>query len=396
RFNQPPQGKVKKFIDSKNRETHFTVDTLGRNTNVHQKEGSALKLLHTINYFPSGPLSDYALPQSVVDAGGITTNFSYNAKNQLYESWQTVSSYVEKTRLIYDSDPRTSGTGKDDAYGFLVKVQATDYAGAFKTLSEVKSTSSGIYSFDQYYHPTATKGADDYEVSQTFDKLSRVTRIDFPDATFEAISYVRNGVKLIEPQSVTDRDGKVTEYRYNGNRQLFEVKDSAGGLTRYGWCSCGDLEWMQDPKQVGPASSAPTYSNAVPTSAPHTRWHRDALGRVTSKVDAAGNTTSYTYETQKGLLSSVTLPSDQGGGSATATLRYYKDGNLYQIDYADEAMRDVKIWYDSNYNRIKQRRDLKPVNDPTDTGAVDENYYYYYYSISTSNFQQGRRPALLH
>ena len=105
-------GKVKKFIDSKNRETHFSFDTYGRNTHVYQLQGSTLKLLQTINYFSWGPQATYPLPQSMVDAGGTTTNFSYNAKNQLYETWQTVSNYVEKTRMVYDSDPRASGTGE--------------------------------------------------------------------------------------------------------------------------------------------------------------------------------------------------------------------------------------------------------------------------------------------
>ena len=315
-------GKVKEFIDSKNRETHFTFDTSGRNTYVKQMQGSSLKTLQTIVYFGSGPQAPYALPSSVTDAGGITTYFSYNSKNQLYESWQTVGNYVEKTRLVYDSDPRASGAGKDDAHGFLVKVQASDYAGAFKTLSEVKSTSSGIYSFDQYYSPTISKGAEGYEVTQTLDKLGRVTRVDFPDNTYELISYERNNTKLIEPQSITDRQGKVTEYKYNGNRQLTEVEDSADGLTRFGWCSCGDMEWMQTPRQVGPSASAPAYSNNVP-SGPHTRWKRDILGRVTSKEDASGYKVSYTYETQKGLLSTITLPADQGG-DPTVVLRYYK------------------------------------------------------------------------
>ena len=358
--------KLKKVTDPTGRETQLTFNTNGWPTKIEQKEGSSWKTLRSITHFASGPQAQWNLPSNITDAGGNVTNFSYNSKHQITATWMTVNGYTEKTEYVY-SNPPLSSTGTD---GYLKEIRQAD-PDSPTSGSPSMIVVAEITGYDSLNRPNKFKDADGYEITKTFDKLSRVTQISYPDSTSETFSYTRNSTKLMDLQSHTDREGKTTNFTYNGNRQLVEVTDAAGGSTKYEWCSCGDLEWLMDPKQSAANSG---FTNGIPNG-DHTRWHRDALGRVTSKVFADGKTISYTYQPESGALATVSLPKDSG---TTMTLKYYKDGNLQKVDYASSNTPDVTYWYSSYYNRISKRND----------GSGDS--YYGYHSINGSTDGAGQ------
>ena len=364
--------KPKKLTDPSGRETQFSYFTDGRLWKVRQNHGGSLETLQTLSYFSSGPHAPWHLPATLTDAGGNVTNFAYNDKHQIKETWITVDGSTEKTVYVYDSNPLASGSGNDENHGYLKEVRRTDPDIANATYSSPTVLVSEITGYDAYYRPNKFKNADGAEVAQVYDKLDRVTSITHPDTTTETIGYTRGGKKYIDAQTHTDREGKTTDMLYNGNRQLVEVLDAANGSTRYGWCSCGDLEWLMDPKQS--AANPGFSSNGIPLGG-HTRWHRDALGRVTSKVYADGKSTAFTYQPASGLPKSVTFPNNS---SATMTFHYYKDGNLQKIDYAASDTPDVTFWYDDSYNRVTKRQD----------GAG--YHYYYYHAVNGSTDGAGQ------
>ena len=211
---------------------------------------------------------------------------------------------------------------------------------------------------------TTRQDGDGYDLDYVYDGLHRVTQITHPDSTTESFDYTTT-VEMTtyyypDVQAYTDREGNVTEYVYNANRQLVEKVQASGSLdikTPYGWCSCGDLEWLQDGNQV----AADTDSSADPDE--RTTWHRDLHGRVTSKEFEDGKKYTYEYEDESGLLASVWYPVDHSGspqtksGTATVTHKYFKDGNLQKVDYRNSSTPDVTYTYDSDYNRIATRAD---------------------------------------
>ena len=343
--------KIKMITDPKDRETHFGFDGNGRLSTVLLVSPSSTPI-QQIDYTGNGT---HTLPNWVKDAGGNKTYFSYDSHNRLKQTWITVNGSTEKT--YFDFHPGN---------GFLQKIRRTDPDNPYGTVTLMEVTE-----FDAFFRPKKVVNADGYEITQHYDNLNRVTQVTHPDSTTETLGYTRGGVSYLDLQTYTDRENKTTDMIYNGNRQLVEVQDAANGSTKFGWCSCGDLEWLMDPKQS--AANPGFDGHGVPTGG-HTRWHRDALGRVTSKVYADGKTIGYTYQPESGLLSTVSYPNDSG---ATMTFKYYKDGNLQKIDYTASNTPDVTFWYDPQYNRMTKRLDgsgysyfyYHPIDGTTDGGG---------------------------
>ena len=372
-FEYNDKGNVTKHIDATNRETKFTyengydddeLDGIDIKT-VEILDGSTWKTVVTYTYETDDTEPEYGkhVPLTVKDAGGNITSYTYNAKMQVQQITYPASTTNGIVKFYYDDDPRdayVAEPGDFEFEGYLVKVERTNPSGSgYVTIMENTS-------FDTYYRVATSVDADGYDRDFLYDKLNRVTQITHPEtptATTELFSYVTNvgSKKVIELQKYTDREGKTTKYEHNGNRQLWKVTDSASQVTEYHWCRCGDLEWIKDP------------------AAKKTEWIRDIEGRVTEKrYPAVGGTTHktyYTYQTESGLLSTVRYPKDS---SATFTLKYYKDGNLQKVDYADSSMTDLTYTYDSDYNRLKSRTD--------EVGT----WNYYYHSINGSTNGAGK------
>ena len=81
--------------------------------------------------------------------------------------------------------------------------------------------------------------------------------------------------------------------------------------TVLGWCSCGSLESLKDPKQNT------------------TTWFRDLESRVTRKQYADGSSYSYAYEPRGGRLVAV-----QDAKGQTKILHYQLDNRTSAIQYS--------------------------------------------------------------
>jgi YD repeat-containing protein len=184
RFAYNNLGQVTDAIDAVGRETQITYAANGIDPVTVQQKTSPGGF-STIGQFT---YNSQHLPLTYTDAAGQTTAFTYNLAGQLT---QVTNALGETTGYQFDSlgyltkiinaNGQTQSTLTRDAYGRIAT--ATDYEG--------------------------------YTVSCAYDSFDRITMETFPDGTTRKYAYSN-----LDLASVTDRQGKVTQYAHDAVRNL--------------------------------------------------------------------------------------------------------------------------------------------------------------------------------
>ena len=260
------------------------------------------------------------LPHVVTDPAGQTTTYTYTASKQP----ETVTNADGISTYAYGD-----GSSLEKPIGYLTSITSPEVNGS----SAVRS-----FRYDSAHRvQTVTTSPDGYSLTIQYDALDRPTQITYPDATTEQFAYTDSvrGMTLDLTES-KDRLDRWTHRHYNADRQMDSIIDPAGRTTSYGWCTCGSLLNIKDPKH-----------NV-------TAFIRDLQSRVTSKVFAANDgeytsTITYSYETGTSRLSSMTDALNQ-----TTNYQYNVDDNLAQVSYSNalNPTPTVDYSYDNYYNRI--------------------------------------------
>jgi RHS repeat-associated protein len=141
-----------------------------------------------------------------------------------------------------------------------------------------------------------------------------------------------------------DRRGLWTYRHYDANQKMDSIKDPANRTTLYGWCTCGALTSITDPKQQT------------------TTFNRDIQSRVYQKVFQDGTTIDYLYEGQTApntTGATSRLQSSTDAKSQRTNYTYFADNNLQQVSYTNTSGQQlapptptVSYTYDPNYNRL--------------------------------------------
>jgi RHS repeat-associated protein len=280
-------------------------------------------------------------PLTDTDAAGKMTTYTYNSYGQIL----TQTNAKNETTTY--------------AYGGIVS--------AGTLLSITSPPSNGVsaivgFGYDSFKRiRTVTNKADDYTVTTDYDNLDRKIRVTYPDATYEQFQYTDNvtGVMTLDLTGSRDRLGRWTYRHYNANRQMDSVKDPLDRITLYGWCACGTLTSITDPKSQT------------------TTFNRDLQGRVYQKVFADARTINYLFEGQSGPnMSGATsrLKSSTDALNRRTNYSYFVDDNISQVSYTDTSGNplnpptpSVNYTYDANYNRLATMTD----------GTGLTNYAYY-------------------
>lgn len=252
-------------------------------------------------------------PLTATDAAGMTTLFTYNAAGQI----QTIQNPKnERTTLAYDSN------------GFL------------KGVSGAVPGSTTTFTYDTAGRVRTVTGPDAFTLTYDYDKLDRRISTTYPDGTSETTYFDR-----LDVGATVDRKGQWTFMTYNPLRQLVEVLDPQGRSTRMDWCGCGQLEGLVDPMGR------------------FTNWQRDIEGRVVAKIYPDLKSVKYGYD---GI---GRLTSRMDAKSQITSYSYFPDGNLQQVAYSGGTVRtpNVSYTYDSVFNRLSTMTD--------NTGTTNYSYY---------------------
>lgn len=307
RYEYNDFGRMTKSVDPLGRETRYIYYPNGVDLHeVRQKRGATTDLLASYTYFPN------KRPETITDAAGKTTHFTYNGYGQL--------------KTMKDALGHITTFGHDDD-GYL-----TDIAGPV-------SGANTHFEYDGYGRVRQVRNSDQYTVDLEYDFLNRPTRSTYPDGSYEETVYT-----LLDPEWMRDRLGRWTHNYFDSVRHLVGVLDPEYRFTGYEWCGCGSLEGIIDP--LGHKTS----------------WQNDAQGRVISKTYPDRRQEIYQYEPKSGRLTTVIDAMNQ-----QRQQQYYADNALKQVDYISSNRQGVSLsyTYESDYARLASMTDGQGVTGYT-------------------------------
>lgn len=185
--------------------------------------------------------------------------------------------------------------------------------------------------YDNYGRVRTKTDESGYTLTLDYDALDRLTQITFPDGTFSQDTYYR-----LDPVLLRDRAGRQTLLQYDAMRQLSQRTDPLNRVTRYEWCSCGDLKSVTDP--MGRT----------------TAWNKDVQGRVSSKQFADGSQITYSYENSTSRLQRIVDERRQ-----VTEFSYNPDNTVRSVTYPDATVLTptVTYTYDPDYARTVSMSD---------------------------------------
>lgn len=241
------------------------------------------------------------LPLTSVDAAGQTNTYTYNARGQLLSETNPKN---ETTTYTYDTN------------GYLIAVD-----GPLPGTNDV--TTATYDAFGRMRTKTDVSG---YTVTFDYDALDRLTRITYPDATFDQITYHR-----LQPSVLQDRAGRQTLLEYNAVGEMSKRTDPLGRVTQFQWCRCGDIKSLTDP--MGRTTS----------------WHTDVQGRLSAKEYGDGSRMTYKYEDATSRLREII---DEKG--QRTQLAYNRDDTIRSKSYANALFPTPAVTYTYDPDHLRR------------------------------------------
>jgi RHS repeat-associated protein len=318
RFEWTDKNMLQRYTDPLGRETVFAYGGGGSDLlTVKQRNGFAYELLTELSH------NGIHLPLTVKDTSAQQTAQTYNTLGQ---PLTVTNAKNETTTLTYDSS-RYLQTMTGPVAGTTVTL-TWDALGRARTVNY-----------------------DGRTVTFSYDVLDRVVRVDYPDGTYEAVTY-----KLLDPETYRDRFGRITRLFHDALQRITSVQDPQGRIVRQNWCDCGSMDKLID-------------ANGNETS-----WVRDLQGRVTGQVRANGTSSSVTYENTSSRVKKVTDAKLQD-----VLYEYFLDDSLKRVSFANAANppAPVSFTYDPAYPRVLSKTDgqggttygYNPIAVPPSLGA---------------------------
>jgi RHS repeat-associated protein len=282
--------------DPSGRETTFVYDTNQIDLlEVRQTTGSLNDLLATFGNYTAGHK-----PRDITDASGNTTTLTYNSAGQIATATNAAS---ETTTFTYDTN------------GYLQNI-AGPVSGATVALT-----------YDDYGRVETVTNADGDVTTTEYDALNRVTKVTYPDTTYEQVTWNR-----LEVATYRDRQGRTTRMSYDRLGRPTSIIDPDGRTVRQEWCGCGILDALVD------------------GNGNRTEWQRDAAGRVTREVRGGGaGDLQYVYENTTSRLKQIIDAKAQ-----VTHFTYDIADDVASVTYTNATITTpgVTYTYDPNYPRI--------------------------------------------
>lgn len=300
-FDYNSFGKVTRATDPVGRTFSYVYAANGQDLlEMRMTRNGASELLSKWTY------NSQHLPLTITDAAGQTSTYTYNARGQVLtftnaKGELTTCSYNAVGQLISTDGP-LPGAGDTTTWTY-------DVANRVRTITN----ESG------------------YTLTYDYDNLDRLTRITFPDTTYEQYSYTR-----LDHVLTRDRAARETSLEYDNRGQVIKRTDPLNRVTRYQWCKCGEMKALTDP--LGRT----------------TTWRHDIQGRLTGKEYADGSRITWQYEN---TTSRLRQQIDEKG--QLTQYSYAADDNVTAMQYSNAAVPTpaVAFTYDANYNRVTSMTD---------------------------------------
>ncbi len=184
------------------------------------------------------------LPSSTTSDAGNATNYTYNgAGNQLTAAQGT----GPQAKVTYNSDGTTATSAAPGAAAGVVTTYS--YNATTKNLSQISPVSGSTlgnrdYEWDAFGRLDSADDGRGEATRYVYDKLDRITRVDYTDETTNDVAYTYNDNGQILTR--TDVSG-VTTYTYDDLGHVLTKKNTAGGETiSYTYDKAGNIKSQSD------------------------------------------------------------------------------------------------------------------------------------------------------
>jgi RHS repeat-associated protein len=314
------RGNVVQTIDPLNRTAVNVYDAAG----IDLTERRLMTGASTYDVLGQATYDSRHLPLTLTGANGKVTRFAYNERGQVLSMTNALG---EATYNDYDLE------------GKLESVRRTLAANGAETFKAVR------YRYDDKNRVRTVTDSEGYEVKMDYDDMDRPVLTQYPDGTFEVVTY-----KKLDPEWARDREGRWSQSKHNSVRQVSETIDPLGRSTKFEYCRCGKVSKLTDAK------------NQV------TEWFYDHQSRLTKKKFADATEEITVYDTATSRVDTFT---DARGQVTEYT--YNLDDTLDEISYPPTTgvavTAAVSYEYDPIYGRVTEMTD--------GTGTTEYTYYPY-------------------
>ena len=295
------RGKTTKAIDPLGRETVYVYGTNNvPDPNPTNGEGIDLLQVKRKNGGSYDLISSYTYnaqhqPLTITDARGAVTTYTYNTAGQAL--------------TVTTPPPQGHSQGATTTFTY-------DTNGELQQVSGPVPGATTSFTYDDYGRKRTSTDAAGLTLTYDYDALDRITKVTYPDTTYEETVYNR-----LDAEKRRDRLGKWTQTFHDALRRPVATRDAAEGTTQYqyGGSGCSSCSGGGD-----------KLTKLIDANGNATTWDYDLQGRVTQETRADASSESYTYETTTSRLRQKT---DRKG--VTTTLEYFLDGKLKQKTYSD-------------------------------------------------------------
>ena len=211
------------------------------------------------------------------DSGGGTSSYFYNSRHQV-------------TGIKHANGLTTTNIYGGD--GFLMKS------------IDIEANATNLYSFANGL-PNSSSSPLGLQLNYSWDNLSRLKMVSFPDGTTVSNNYYR--LDLVDQK---DRLNHWIHASYDAFDQPSSSTDANGNVTCYSFCYCGALGSITDPLGNSTVFARDYNGNVTQTGSIDgfsINYNRNIIGQATNITTSAGLNLNYFYNNQ-GLVTSVTSP----------------------------------------------------------------------------------------
>ena len=181
-----------------------------------------------------------------------------------------------------------------------------------------------------------------YQSTNSYDTNGKLISSTDPEGKTKSISYD----SATNTSTITEKDGSIWHQQYDPDINAVTAKiDALGNTTSYSYDTKGNLLTQTAPNGATTSYTYDSNSNLLTETDPlgnTTRYTYNDLSLITSITDPKGNITSYTYDT-KGNLTAITDPA----GAVTSLINNTKG---YVTQLTDPRGGITKLAYDSTNN----------------------------------------------
>jgi RHS repeat-associated protein len=305
------RGKKTKEIDPLGRETVYVYGTNnvpdadpvnGTGIDllqVKRKNGGSYDVLQSFSY------NDKHQPMTITDARGAVTTYTYNTAGQ----------------VLSVTTPPAQGHSQGATTAFTY-----DTDGRLQQVSGPVPGATTSFTYDAYGRRRTVTDAAGLVLTYDYDALDRVTRVSYPDSTYEETVY-----KWLDVEKRRDRLGRWTQTVNDALGRVVATRDALGGTTQYQYGAAGCSACSGGGEKL---------SRLIDANGNVTSWDHDLQGRVLRETRADGSHEQYVYET-----TSSRLKQKIDRKNVTTSFEYFLDGKLKRKSYSD-ATPAVSYTYD--------------------------------------------------